>query len=178
MDQPRVLFLHGLEGTALGTKVMWLRAAGFDVIAPVLPTDTVKQHVEARTGPLIEAAFAEALEAATQAIRESTPDLIVGSSFGGGLTVEVMHRGLWAGPVVLLAPAARKLFGREHLPVGHHRAVVIHGRRDDVVPVEDSLVMAAGCSREVQLWLVDDDHRLTSSVGDGVVGRAIRAVLA
>lgn len=178
MAQPRVLFLHGLEGTVYGAKVTWLRAAGFDVVAPVLETGTVKQSVEARTGPLIEAAFAEALEAATQAIRESTPDLVVGSSFGGGLTVELMHRGLWAGPVVLLAPAARKLFGREHLPVGHHRAVVIHARHDAVVPVEDSLVMAAGCSGEVQLWLVKDDHRLTQSVIDGVVGRAIRAVLA
>jgi sulfinoalanine decarboxylase len=41
---------------------------------------------------------------------------------------------------------------------------ISHGRADDVVPVQDSIALAAAAHGDVTLRLVDDDHRLTASV--------------
>jgi hypothetical protein len=46
-----------------------------------------------------------------------------------------------------------------------------------VVPVRDSVELAARSSGEVQLWLVEDDHRLAASVDAGLLGRLVRAAL-
>jgi pimeloyl-ACP methyl ester carboxylesterase len=174
---PRILFLHGLEGSPSGNKPTWLRAAGYDVRAPQLPTDAVARWLERASETLDRALLEPAVTVASDALREEPPDLLVGSSFGGGLAVELAHRGLFRGPMVLLAPAARKLYARDALPSGQGRVLVLHGRRDDVVPCEDSLALAARSSGEVQLWLVEDDHRLSASVAAGLLGRMIDAAL-
>jgi hypothetical protein len=177
MGIARIVFLHGLEGSPSGHKPTWLRAAGFEVVAPVLETAALVPLLRPGMPPLPPSAFGGALAAARQALAVADPDVLVGSSFGGGLAVELLAAGAWRGPLVLLAPAARLLFGRDRLPAGHGRALVLHGRDDEVVPVQDSLELAARSPGEVQLWLVEDDHRLAASVDAGVLGRLVRAAL-
>jgi pimeloyl-ACP methyl ester carboxylesterase len=174
----RILFLHGLEGSPTGTKAVWLRGAGYDVRAPSLPTEPVARWLANPSGNPERSLFEPAIAVASRALAEERPDVLVGSSFGGGLAVELAHLGLYAGPMVLLAPAARKLFAREALPTAQGRVAIVHGRRDDVVPCGDSIALAAQSSGEVQLWLVDDDHRLTASVNAGTLGRMIDAARA
>ncbi len=176
MPPPRILFLHGLEGSPQGNKVRNLRASGFDVTAPALNPTAVVACLAAGE-PVPQSAFTGPLESAVVALNEAAPNLLMGSSFGGGLAMELVHRGLWSGPLVLLAPAGRKLFGLAHLPGGRGRVLVAHGRQDAVVPVAHSVELAASTPGEVQLWLLDDDHRLDASVNSGLLGRLVRAAV-
>lgn len=173
----RLVFLHGLEGSPQGRKPSWLRAAGFEVTAPTLPTQTLMPYLGQALSRLPEHSFAEALAVAQAAVEATRPEVLIGSSFGGGLAVELCHRGLWRGPLVLLAPAARRAFGHDRLPALGARAAVLHGRFDDIVPPQDSLELAARSRGDVELTLVDDDHRLAASVDRGLMGRLIHHVL-
>lgn len=170
----RLVFLHGLEGSPTGHKVQVLRRAGFDVTAPELDT---RELVHARNthgdGIQAHAFVALPLAAAAEAVKAISPDVLVGSSFGGGLAVELMHRGLWSGPTVLLAPAAKRMFGHQCLPATKARTVILHGRADEIVPVADSVELATKSPGEVQLCLVSDEHRLTASVDAGLLERLV-----
>ena len=175
----RIVFLHGLEGSSTGQKPSWLKSAGHTVVAPTLDTRALiawlgSQHASLSGVPVatIAAPRASALEAVTQA----RPDVVVGSSFGGGLAMLLQQEGLWRGPMVLLAPAGAKLFGLRSLTTTAPVAV-LHGRHDDTVPVADSLALAGAAKGDVILRLVDDDHRLTASVAAGIMGELVDLVV-
>src|SRR5205814_184919 len=76
------------------------------------------------------------------------PDVVVGSSFGAAVAVALLHdrgRGAWRGPTVLLAQAALRLpeLGpRARLPEGVP-VWIVHGTRDELVPIDDSRALAA-----------------------------------
>lgn len=180
----RIVFLHGLEGTATGSKPTWLKQAGHDVTAPVLDTSALIAFLGSGEGLLAPPeTLARPLAAAAAAIADRNPDVVVGSSFGGGLAMELWRSGVWHGPLVLLAPAGRKLFGIQRLTsegepsVEPGRIAILHGRRDDVVPLEDSIALAAACPGDVTLRIVDDDHRLLASVAAGFMGALVDLVL-
>ncbi|HEY1099337.1 MAG TPA: alpha/beta hydrolase, partial [Myxococcota bacterium] len=115
----RIVFLHGLEGSATGQKPTWLKSAGHTVVAPTLETRALIAWLaalspgtspsEAKGVPLSTYAVAHA--SALEAIQQTRPDVVVGSSFGGGLAMQLQHEGHWRGPMVLLAPAGARLFG-------------------------------------------------------------------
>lgn len=99
------------------------------------------------------------------------PDVVLGSSFGGAVSLELLRRGLWRGPTVLLCPAHERVtergWQRRHpgfsgLPdevVAN--VLVVHGTSDETVPVEHSRRLVDGT--KARLVCVDDDHRLTRS---------------
>jgi len=98
-------------------------------------------------------------------------EAVVGSSFGGAIALELLSRGLWSGPTVLLCPAHALVAGRARLPVPPSlarlpdavtsRIVVVHGLRDELVPVVDSQTLTDGS--RARLVLVDDGHRLAKT---------------
>lgn len=150
---PIVVFCHGLESNPHGSKVQALRGAGFEVVAP----DFQGQNLAARVATLLP-------------VLHAAPDVVlVGSSYGGltALCGAILHaaaggrlRGL-----VLCAPA---LHWREPPADALDLAppcptICIHGRRDDVVPVQASEDWAAQ-QPGVRLVLVDDEHRLKESM--------------
>ena len=49
----------------------------------------------------------------SQALQSFRPDVIVGSSFGGAIVLELIQRGMWSGPAVLICPA-HKVIARCH----------------------------------------------------------------
>lgn len=49
------------------------------------------------------------IEQQAKEVRHFRPDVVLGSSFGGGIALMLMNRGVWRGPTVLLAPAAAKV---------------------------------------------------------------------
>jgi len=148
-----VLFCHGLESSPHGRKVQALRAAGLEVIAP----DFQGQDLAARVATLLP-------------VLRAHPDaLVVGSSYGGiaALCGAILHteaggrcRGL-----LLCAPA----LGRYEPPADAMRlyppvpTVILHGRRDSVVPARVSEEFAAE-HPEVRLELIDDEHALNGSL--------------
>lgn len=180
----RVLFLHGLEGSPTGHKPTWLRGAGYDVTAPALDTraliawlSTLAPEDTRDDGALVvpRAVVKDAIDAACAAKDAVAPDVVVGSSFGGGLAHLLLHEGHWRGPTVLLAPAGKKLFGL-HALTAHAPVAILHGRGDDVVPVDDSVALTRDARGDVHLQLVDDDHRLMASVEAGHLGALIHHV--
>ncbi|MFO0600268.1 MAG: hypothetical protein U0228_33470 [Myxococcaceae bacterium] len=177
----RIVFLHGLEGSPNGIKPRTLRAMpGAEVTAPALPVASLMEWrakvVEEGSPPPLEV-LTPCLEVARAAVRDAAPELVVGSSFGAGLASRLAVEGTWAGPMVLLAPAARRLFGSVVLPKRAGAVVVVHARGDDVVPYADSEALVRSAACEVLLWAVDDDHRLTRFVEDGQLPRAVELAM-
>jgi len=94
-------------------------------------------------------------------------DVVVGSSFGGAVALELLASGAWTGPTVLLCPAHALVADRARRPVGaplatlpaevSARVIVVPGRRDETVPYAHSEALVAGSG--ARLMLVDDDHR-------------------
>jgi hypothetical protein len=138
----RILFCHGLEGSPTGRKATALRDAGHDVVAPHLPKDD----------------FEAAVLLAREALAGSRPDVVVGSSRGGAVAMRVAASS--PAPLVLLAPAWRR-YGVE--PAVRRDTRVLHGIKDDVVPLADSIELEGrnGLPQE-NLVPVNDDHRLDS----------------
>lgn len=99
------------------------------------------------------------------------PDVVLGSSFGGAVSLELLRRGLWRGPTVLLCPAHERVTERgwqrphpgfagvpDEVVAG---VLVVHGTKDETVPLEHSRRLVSGT--RARLLVVDDDHRLTQS---------------
>ncbi len=140
----KILFLHGLESGPHGSKYQALKEIFDEVIAP--DCSGIKDEIER-------------LKIIQREIRhEDGQFLVVGSSMGGlmALLLQKAQPERVAG-LVLCAPAIhRPAAGKldlNNLPP----TIVIHGTRDDVVPVEASQPFGN------RLIKVDDDHRLSNS---------------
>jgi predicted esterase len=157
----RVQFAHGLEGSPQGAKAR-LFAAGFDAVTPPMDTADFDACV--------------ALHAAT--LNEFEPDVLVGSSFGGAVVVELLRRALWRGPTLLLAQAALRRDPKARLP-GGVPVWLVHGRDDALIDVADSRALArTGDAELVRLIEVDDDHSLHATVRSGRLLEIVRELVA
>lgn len=143
MTEPRLFFFHGLESGPIGTKSSRLKEAFGEVEAPDFEG---MMDIEER------------LKRAEEVTRGEREMVVVGSSFGGLVAALLYSRY----PdrfrhYVLLAPALHQAAASriEAMPEG---AVVIHGRADEVVPLE---AVREVCGRfGVGVIEVDDGHRL------------------
>lgn len=151
MTRP-ILFAHGLDTGPVGTKSIALRDAGFAVSAPDCQGKDLASRIE-----ILKRAIADSAE----------PPVLVGSSFGGiaGLcAVIVAHaEGRTAAGLLLCAPALQV-----PPPPGFAFPLappvpteIVHGRHDDVIPIELSRDYAR--RYRVPLHEVDDDHRLAAA---------------
>ncbi|MDP6946285.1 MAG: hypothetical protein QF464_19205, partial [Myxococcota bacterium] len=161
-----VIYLHGLESGPGGGKARWLRDH-FGGVAVDLDTSAArasKAAADARDAPWdhrcpdLEAAFTVPMQRARAAITSDTK-LVIGSSFGGAVLMNLVHEGSWSGPCLFIASAGTKLTGHSSLPAAT-RAILLHGRHDDIVPLEDSRRVAAAGDLGVQLWEIGDGHRM------------------
>ena len=59
--------------------------------------------------------FSACVELQRESIEAFRPDVVLGSSFGGAVVVELLRRGVWTGPTLLLAQAALKVCTFEFL---------------------------------------------------------------
>jgi alpha-beta hydrolase superfamily lysophospholipase len=145
MDQRRsvlvmkILFLHGWQSVPGGVKPTYLASRGHQVINPQLPDDD----------------FPEAVRIAQAEVDRHGPDVIVGSSRGGAVAMNVASG---TARLVLLCPAWRRHGTAKKVKAG---AIVLHSRADDVVPFVDSeeLIRNSGLPA-LALIEVGNDHRL------------------
>src|ERR1051326_4175434 len=135
----RVLFLHGWQSIPGGVKPTYLAQHGHEVINPQLDDDN----------------FARALEVAQAEFDKHRPDVVVGSSRGGAVA---MNLKAGSTPLVLLCPAWKKHGSVRTVKPG---TVILHSRADDIVPFADSeeLVRTSGLPAPA-LVEVGADHRL------------------
>ena len=161
MTDPKVLFVHGLEGSPQGAKAR-LFAEHFDASTPAMDTSDFEACVEVQA----------------RAIESFRPDVLVGSSFGGAGAVALLVRGVWRGPTLLLAQAAIHYDADARLPEDEP-VLIAHATRDTLIPVEHSRRLAAtGSPGQVRLLEVDDDHPLHESVASGALVEWIREIIA
>ena len=89
-------------------------------------------HFEAHTPAMDTADFDACVSLQAEVLRDFAPDVLVASSFGGAVAVELLRSGAWRGPTLLLAQAALKRDSGARLPEG---VVVwlVHGRDDALI---------------------------------------------
>jgi predicted esterase len=155
--RPRVQFVHGLESSPQGTKARLFAA-----------------HFDARTPAMDTADFEACVRVQAEELARFRPDVLVGSSFGGAVVVALLQRGLWRGPTLLLAQAAAH-YGLELRLPENVRVWLVHGLRDDLVPIEESRALArTGTPGLVSLLEPDDDHPLSATVASGRLLELVR----
>ena len=122
-----------------GVKPSYLQARGHTVYNPALPDED----------------FPGALRIAQQEFDRCAPDVVVGSSRGGAIAMNIRSGQT---PLVLLCPAWKR-WGDATRTKG--RSWVLHSRRDEVISYGDSelLVRASGLD-QAQLIEIGSDHRL------------------
>ncbi len=135
----KILFLHGWNSVVGGVKPTYLREHGHEVLNPALPHED----------------FPAALAIAQAEFDRHQPRVVVGSSRGGALAMDLQSG---EAKLVLLCPAWKK-FGTATTVKAN--AVILHSRADDVVPIADSeeLLTNSGLPREL-LIEIGSDHRL------------------
>jgi alpha-beta hydrolase superfamily lysophospholipase len=134
-----VLFLHGWNSKVGGVKPTYLAEHGHTVINPPLPDDD----------------FAESVRIAQAEFDRHHPGVIVGSSRGGAVAMNVDAKGA---RLVLLCPAWKKWGSAATVKPG---TMILHSEADDVVPIANSreLVARSGLPATA-LIIVGIDHRL------------------
>ena len=138
----KILFLHGWQSVPGGVKPTFLKDHGHEVLNPKLPDDD----------------FAEALRIAQDIFDTQSPDVVVGSSRGGALA---MNMRVADTRLVLLCPAWKKFGSTRTVKPG---TVILHSRADDVVPFADSEELVQNSHLPTQTLIeVGSDHRLADS---------------
>ena len=142
---PSTMFLHGLESSSQGNKARLLRSKIPGLVVPDFHGSFDDRMVQ--LAPHLEA---------------SDTWILVGSSFGGlmaaAFTCAHPER---VRKLVLLAPAlhhpafADAIWQPVQVPT-----VLIHGTQDDIVPPAPVLAIAQRVFHQLEVRIVDDDHRL------------------
>ena len=111
-----ILFLHGWQSTPGGVKPTYLKHHGHEVLNPALPDED----------------FDEAVRIAQAEFDRGKPDVVVGSSRGGAVAMNIE---IGETPLVLLCPAWKRWGTATTIKPG---TVIVHSPDDDVVPFADS----------------------------------------
>ena len=123
------------------------------------------------------------------AINKYKPDLIIGSSWGGNVTMELLKRNLWNGPTILLCPAyygyqryvnfdsnkeTFEEFEERILNLGlenkNKKQLLVHGDMDEVVSLDDSKAIYEYNKDSFDLMVIpNDNHRLMGLTTSGKI---------
>ncbi len=149
----KILFLHGWHSKPGGRKPIYLREQGQEVVNPSLCPDS----------------FESALATAQQALENSRPDIVVGSSRGGAVAMNLKNLDV---PLVLMCPAWKHWGAAE--TVGS-RTRILHSPNDEIIDFSESVALqrASGLP-ESALVAVGYEHRLADLESLQALMRACR----
>ncbi len=152
----KVLFLHGWTSQVGGLKPSYLiREEGHDVLNPALPDED----------------FEESVRIAEREFREHSPDIIVGSSRGGAVAMNMESGDI---PLVLLCPAWKR-WGQANSV--KENTIILHSVEDDVIPYQDSEELIENSHPIVpMLAQVGHSHRLSEDDSLLAMAAAIEAL--
>ena len=134
----KILFLHGWHSVPGGVKPTYLKDHGHEVINPALDDDD----------------FDSALATAQAAFDQHQPQVVVGSSRGGAVAMNISSDDA---KLVLLCPAWKNWGTAKTVRTD---TVILHSRADDVIPFADSEELARNSG--AKLIEVGSDHRLAN----------------
>ena len=148
----RILFLHGYAARPGGFKSQFLESQGFTVDNPGLPDDDFERSIE-----IAQAAF-----------DARRPDVVVGSSRGGAVAMNLNLQGV---PLVLIAPAWRRWGQATRVP---RRTTILHSAADELIPLADSRELAAASQLDAaSLVVVGEEHRMNDERALAALAAAI-----
>ncbi len=134
-----ILFLHGLNSTPGGIKPTYLAQHGHTVLNPALPDDD----------------FDEAVTIAQNEFDGHHPDVVVGSSRGGAIAMNIQ---ISETPLVLLCPAWKRWGTATTVEPS---TVILHSQADEVVPFADSVELVKNSHLPSSALIdVGTEHRL------------------
>lgn len=154
----QIILSHGLDASPEATKVSALAALaqslGWQTQRPDYRSDDARGHAGS-VAPRIARlrATIESLDA---------PPLLVGSSMGAFVSGLVSLEVPVAGLLLMATPSAIPSYPRAFDLRPDVPTQLIHGWRDDVCPLAGVYAFAA--KRKLPLLVLDDDHRLSSSM--------------
>lgn len=135
----RILFLHGWTSVPGGEKPTFLSRHSHEVLNPALPDED----------------FEEALRIVQAEYGKSHPDVIVGSSRGGAVAMNIDSLDT---PLILLCPAWKRWGATTTVK---KNTTILHSRADDVIPFSDSLELVKNSGLPISVLIdVGNDHRL------------------
>ncbi|GMR17020.1 MAG: alpha/beta hydrolase [Gammaproteobacteria bacterium] len=153
MSLPLVIFSHGQESGPWGTKIRAMAAAVRELGCRA---ESIDYQGIADPG-------ARADKLVDQAAGYAEPLLLVGSSMGGHVATAAAAR-LNAVGLFVLAPAYDMPGFATLTPPPGVPLSIVHGWRDDIVPVANSIAFARQC--HAALHILDGDHRLTDNIDE------------
>jgi predicted alpha/beta hydrolase family esterase len=152
LDNSKIIYLHGSESTSKSGK-----ARQFAELFPGMVT------------PDFTGSFEERMKQLNQILGRRKNWIIIGSSFGGLMgTVFTCKHPDQVRKLILLAPALLPDQFALYLdlePVSVP-TVVVHGRDDDIVPLEPSRELAEKFFSNLTYHIVNDGHRLQKAFGE------------
>jgi len=151
----KTLFLHGWTSTPGGKKPTFLVDHGHTVINPALPDED----------------FEEAVRIAQEEFDTHRPDVIVGSSRGGAVAMNIESDDT---PLVLLCPAWKKWGTATTVK---KNTTILHSKQDDVIPFQDSLDLVQNSGLPPSALIeIGSDHRLADEESLGKMLEACEMV--
>lgn len=166
----RVLYVGGISSK--GWRANMMKNAGYEVVAPDFP-DSVSAVATGRlignsdalpakiirklSGGVVDNQWQKMNDIADIATEKFEPDIIVGTSQGGPVAMR-MSKKFPKAQLILLAPAW-KIFNQP--PDVKSDTIVIHGRKDKVVPYQHSVELCE--KNNCRLIWTDDGHDLTNA---------------
>ena len=154
MTRPFVCFSHGQESGPWGTKIKVMAATARDMGCEV---DSVDYQGIADPAERVDKLVAFGKQIAG-------PILLVGSSMGGHVATAAAAKVNACG-LFVLAPAYYMPGYEAMTPAAPDIPVeIVHGWRDDIVPVDNSIRYAR--EHGATLHIVDGDHRLTANIDE------------
>ena len=148
----KILYLHGWKSVCGGAKPSYLAELGHDITEPELPEDD----------------YDEALRIAQAEFDRSGPEVVVGSSRGGSLAMN-LHAG--AVPLVLLCPAWKRWGKASTVKLGTQ---ILHSREDEVIPFAETLELLRNSGLdESALIVTGENHRLVDPASLAAMSAAV-----
>lgn len=133
------------------------------------------------------------IEIQRNAIKEFEPDIIIGASWGGFVTLELIRKGYWTGKTILFAPADRKLSNYMHqLPsncIGEcnlipsliqmsRKILTVHSNSDRMIDCRDSELLCSINGHCMEFKMVSgDDHTFKQSAKNGKIVEIVQSYL-
>lgn len=134
-----ILFLHGWHSIPGGLKPTYLKDHGHTVLNPALPDDD----------------FEESVRIAQAEYDNHRPDVIVGSSRGGAVAININSQDT---PLVLLCPGWKTWGSATAVKMN---TTILHSQADDIVPFAHSEELARNSGLPATaLIVVGTEHRL------------------
>jgi pimeloyl-ACP methyl ester carboxylesterase len=148
-----VVFSHGKESGPWGSKITAMAQVVRDLNLGVESVDyRGLDDPGDRVAKLIDVG-----------LKLAEPVVLVGSSMGGHVSAAAANR-LRARGLFLLAPAFYMRGYEQHTPKDVFcPTAIVHGWRDDIVPVEQGIRWA--CEHQAALHVLNSDHRLEDQIG-------------